>query len=138
MSTKSKEIQTQDVEKQEVEVTEGTERTRPGKAYIPRADIYETEKSLVIVADMPGVDKDAVDITLEKNILTLNGSVEFTQPDNFSLAYTEYETGDYERSFTLSSEIDRDNIEAAIKDGVLKITLPKVAQSTKKIAVKAM
>ena len=138
MSTKSKEIQTQDVEKQEVEVTEGTERTRPGKAYIPRADIYETDKSLVIVADMPGVDKDAVDITLEKNILTLNGSVEFTQPDNFSLAYTEYETGDYERSFTLSSEIDRDNIEAAIKDGVLKITLPKVAQSTKKIAVKAM
>ena len=138
MSTKSKEIQTQDVEKQEVEVTEGTERTRPGKAYIPRADIYETEKSLVIVADMPGVNKDAVDITLEKNILTLNGSVEFTQPDNFSLAYTEYETGDYDRSFTLSSEIDRDNIEAAIKDGVLRITLPKVAQSTKKIAVKAM
>ena len=138
MSTKSKEIQTQDVEKQEVEVTEGTERTRPGKAYIPRADIYETEKSLVIVADMPGVNKDAVDITLEKNILTLTGSVEFTQPDNFSLAYTEYETGDYERSFTLSSEIDRDNIEAAIKDGVLKITLPKVAQSTKKIAVKAV
>ena len=138
MSTKSKEIQTQDVEKQEVEVTEGTERTRPGKAYIPRADIYETEKSLVIVADMPGVNKDAVDITLEKNILTLTGSVEFTQPDNFSLAYTEYETGDYDRSFTLSSEIDRDNIEAAIKDGVLRITLPKVAQSTKKIAVKAM
>jgi HSP20 family molecular chaperone IbpA len=138
MSTKSKEIQTQDVEKQEVEVTEGTERTRPGKAYIPRADIYETEKSLVIVADMPGVNQNAVDITLEKNILTLNGSVEFTQPDNFSLAYTEYETGDYERSFTLSSEIDRDNIEAAIKDGVLRITLPKVAQSTKKIAVKAM
>lgn len=137
MSTKSKEIQTQDVEKQEVEVTEGTERTRPGKAYIPRADIYETEKSLVIVADMPGVNKDAVDITLEKNILTLTGSVEFTQPDNFSLAYTEYETGDYDRSFTLSSEIDRDNIEAAIKDGVLRITLPKVAQSTKKIAVKA-
>jgi HSP20 family molecular chaperone IbpA len=138
MSTKSKEIQTQDVEKQEVEVTEGTERTRPGKAYIPRADIYETEKSLVIVADMPGVNKDAVDITLEKNILTLNGTVEFTQPDNFSLAYSEYETGDFERSFTLSSEIDRDNIEAAIKDGVLKITLPKVAQSTKKIAVKAV
>ena len=138
MSTKSKEIQTQDVEKQEVEVTEGTERTRPGKAYIPRADIYETEKSLVIVADMPGVNKDAVDITLEKNILTLTGSVEFTQPDNFSLAYTEYETGDYERSFTLSSEIDRDNIEAAIKDGVLKITLPKVAQSTKKISVKTV
>ena len=137
MSTKSKEIQTQDVEKQEVEVTEGTERTRPGKAYIPRADIYETEKSLVIVADMPGVNKDAVDITLEKNILTLNGSVEFTEHDNFSLAYTEYETGDYDRSFTLSSEIDRDNIEAAIKDGVLRITLPKVAQSTKKIAVKA-
>lgn len=137
MATESKEIQTQDTEKQEVEVTEGTERTRPGKAYIPRADIYETDNSLVIVADMPGVGKDAVDITLEKNVLTLKGAVEFTQPDNYSLAYTEYEVGDYERSFTLSNEIDRDNIEAAMKDGVLRITLPKVAQSTKKIAVKA-
>jgi len=138
MATETKEIQTQDTEKQEVEVTEGTERTRPGKAYIPRADIYETDGSLVIVADMPGVDKEAVDITLEKNVLTLKGTVEFTQPENYSLAYTEYEVGDYERSFTLSSEIDRDNIEAAMKDGVLRITLPKVAQSTKKIAVKAV
>jgi HSP20 family molecular chaperone IbpA len=137
MSTKTKEIQKQDVEKQEVEVSEGTERTRPGKAFVPRADIYETDGSLVIVTDMPGVDKNTVDITLEKNILTLKGLVEFTAPNNYSLAFAEYEVGDYERSFTLSSEIDRDNIEASIKDGVLKITLPKVAQSTKKVEVKA-
>jgi HSP20 family molecular chaperone IbpA len=108
MATKEKEIQTRDeVEKKEVEVIEGTERTRPGKAYIPRADIYETDTELVIVADLPGVDEKSLDITLEKNVLSIKGFVDFSTPENYSLAYAEYEVGDFERSFTLSNDFDR-------------------------------
>ena len=140
MATKEKELQVQDnnVEKQEVEVVEGTERTRPGKAYIPRADIYETDDELVIVADMPGVDEKSLDITLEKNVLSIKGFVDFPTPDNYSLAYAEYEVGDFERNFTLSNDLDRENISAKVKNGVLYVHLPKAAPAkTKKITVNA-
>ncbi len=131
-------LEAQAAEKQEVEVVEGAERTRPGKAYVPRADIYETGDSLVIVADMPGVDESSVEITLEKNVLKLKGYVDFTPPENFSLAYAEYDVGDYERSFTLSNEIDQSNINATIKNGVLKVFLPKAGPAlARKIAVKS-
>lgn len=138
MATKNKELQTDVVDKEEVEVVEGAERTRPVKAYVPRADIYETDDSLVIVADMPGVDEHSVDITLEKNVLNLKGYLDFETPENYSLAYAEYEVGDYERSFTLSDEIDRDKIEATISDGVLRVFLAKAGPAkTKKISVKS-
>ena len=131
-------IQNEELEKKEVEVVEGTERTRPGKAYIPRVDIFETEDALVIVADMPGVDEKSIDIILEKNVLSLRGNVNFETPNDYSLAYCEYEVGDFERSFTLSDEIDRDNIEASISDGVLRVTLSKAGPAkTRKISVKA-
>jgi HSP20 family molecular chaperone IbpA len=138
MANETKELQADDVEKQEVEVVEGAERTRPVKAFIPRADIYETDQSLVIVADMPGVDENSVEISLEKNVLNLKGLLEFTPPEAYSLAYAEYEVGDYERSFTLSEDIDRDNIEASISDGVLRVFLPKAGPAqARKISVKA-
>lgn len=138
MATQEKELQAQDnqLEKQEVEVVEGTERTRPGKAYTPRADIYETNDELVIVADMPGVDEKSLDITLEKNVLSIKGFVDFSTPDHYSLAYAEYEVGDFERNFTLSNELDRENISAKVKNGVLFVHLPKAAPAkTKKITV---
>ena len=134
----SKELQAQEVEKQEVDNVSGTERIRAGKAFLPRADIYETDNELMAVVDMPGVDKDSVEITLEKNILTINGFVEAEQPENYNLAYAEYEIGDFQRSFTLSNEIDFEKIEAVVKDGVLRLRLPKVGPAqTKKIAIKA-
>jgi HSP20 family molecular chaperone IbpA len=126
------------VEKQEVQTRNGSERTRARKAYVPRVDIYETNDEIVVLADMPGVDENAVDITLEKNVLSINGYVEPEQPDNYSLAYAEYEVGDYQRSFTLSDEIDRDNIQAAVKNGVLHLHLPKAGPAkVRKITVKA-
>jgi HSP20 family molecular chaperone IbpA len=131
-------LQTHEAEKQEVEVVEGTERTRSGKAYIPRVDIYETDNELVIVADMPGVDENSLDITLEKNVLSIRGYVESLAPENYSLAYAEYEMGDYERNFTLSNEIDKDNIAAKVKNGVLHIHLPKAGPAkARKITVQA-
>jgi len=132
-----KELQTMEAEKKEVETVDGAERTRSRRAYIPQVDIYETDNAIVLLTDMPGVNEDSVDITLEKNVLTINGYVEADDPDNYSLAYSEYETGDYQRSFTLSNQIDYDKIEAAVRNGVLRLHLPKSGPAkARKITVK--
>lgn len=137
MANNGKELQVQEAQKQEL-VESGAERTWAGKCFVPRADIYETADDIFVVADMPGVDADSVDVTLEKNILTINGHVEPVQPGNFSLAFAEYEMGDYQRSFTLSNEIDQDKIEATVNQGVLRLRLPKAGPAKmRKIAVKA-
>jgi HSP20 family protein len=136
MSQESREIEVRDTEKQVAETE--AERTRDRLAFVPRADIYETDEAIVVVADMPGVDEDSLDITLEKGVLTLNGTVEPEAHEGYSLAYTEYRVGDYVRSFSLSNEIDQEAIEASLKDGVLRLTLPKITEArTTKIAVKA-
>jgi len=127
----------QEVEKQEVESVSGAEPTRDCKIFVPRVDIYETEGEVFVVADAPGVDENSMSITLEKNVLTMQGNVDLSATEGFDLGYSEYGVGDYQRSFTLSEEIDRDNIEASIKDGVLRLRLPKSGPApAKKIAVK--
>lgn len=117
-------LQVQDSEKREV-AESGAERTRDRLAFVPRADVYETDDEIVVIADMPGVDENSVDITLEDNVLTINGYVEPEPHEDHSLAYAEYRVGDYLRAFTLSDQIDRDGIEATVKDGVLRLRLPK-------------
>ena len=127
-----------EVTRQDADMAEGVERTRARRAYIPAASIYETEDKVVVVADLPGVDEQSVDITLEKNELTINAYVEAKQPEGYTLAYAEYEPGDYRRTFILSDEVDRNNIEASVKDGVLRLVLPKAPDfKARKINVKA-
>ncbi|MBN1874680.1 MAG: Hsp20/alpha crystallin family protein [Anaerolineae bacterium] len=135
MAEETKDLQLQETQKQELVESEA-ERTRDRVAFVPRVDIYETNEAVIAVADMPGVDETSVDITLEKNMLTLKGYVEPEPIEGYALAYAEYRVGDYERSFTLSNEIDQSKIEATVKDGVLRIVLPKAAPETKRIAVK--
>jgi len=131
------ELHVQDAEKQEVEET-GAERIRDRKAFVPRVDIYETDDQIVLAADVPGVDQDSVEITLEKSLLTVNGYVEPEAPEGYDIAYAEYDVGDFERSFRLSNQIDQEKIEATVKDGVLRLVLPKIGPAkTRKIAVKA-
>jgi len=120
----------------EVETT--VEHTQPIRTYTPRVDIFETDDNIVILADMPGIGEDSVDITLEKNVLSIEGYVESVYPENYTPAYTEYEAANYRRSFTLSNLVDRDNIAATVKDGVLNLTLPKTIEAQpRKIAVQA-
>ncbi len=136
MAEETQEVALQEAEKREVDET-GAERTRDRPAFVPRADIYETDDAIFVVADMPGVDESSLDITLENNVLTINGYVEPTPQEGYSLVYSEYREGDYVRSFRLSDEIDRSGIEATLKDGVLSLTLPKVKEARmRKIAVK--
>ena len=126
-----------EVQKDEMLPTEGTERTRESRVFIPRADIYEVNEDIFVIVDLPGVDKDNLEISLEKNVLTINGYVSQEPPEGYALAYAEYEIGDYERSFRLSNMIDQDKIEATLNDGVLKLRLPKAETAkTRKIAVK--
>lgn len=130
-------LQDSDIEKREV-VETGAERTRDRMAFVPRADVYETGEAIVVVADIPGVDENSVDITLEDNVLTINGYVELEQPEGHSLAYAEYQVGDYQRAFRLSDQIDREGIQATIKDGVLRLHLPKITEARmRKIPINA-
>jgi HSP20 family protein len=131
--------QQQHIQKQEAQAPQGAEFTRARRVFMPRADIYETPDAIIVFSDMPGVDEKNVDITLEKNVLTISGHVEPPPlPSGVRLIYEEYEIGDYLRAFTLSDEVDRDRIEASMKQGVLKVTLPKsTSAKTRKISVKA-
>ena len=126
------------LQKKEADSLDRTERTRSGKTFIPATDIIETPDAMVLIADMPGVDEKSIDITLEHNQLTIQGNVEATYPDNYQPMYSEYEIGDYYRSFSLSDKIDNDKIEAHYKNGVLRLTLPKAEKvKPRQISVKA-
>lgn len=133
----SNEMQAMQVaEKQEIVNDNEVQSSR--RSYMPRVNIYETSEEIVLIADMPGVDERSVDITLEKNVLTIHGSVTAIDAEGYALVYAEYGEGDYERSFTLSNQIDQDNIEAIVSNGVLNLHLPKAeVAKAKKIAVRA-
>ena len=127
-----------DMEVQDKElVQEETERTRECRCFIPRADIYEYDENIFVVLDMPGINENAIEITLEKNVLNIKGYSQIKDRDNYSLVSAEYEPGDFERSFRVSNTIDRENIEATYNDGVLRLTLPKTEEAkARKITVK--
>ena len=101
------------------------ERTRPREVYVPQVDILESETAITLLVDMPGVADDGVDVTIEKNLLTVKGTVPEETVAGHSLSYSEYGIGDYERAFTISNEVDRAGVEAVLKNGVLKLVLPK-------------
>jgi HSP20 family protein len=125
------------MQKQEAQQPHGAEHTRQRKVFMPRADIYETPDAIVVLADMPGVSDKTVDITLENGVLTIYGRVEPQLPGNSRVAYAEYEIGDFQRAFTLSDEVDQNGIEAVVKNGELRLTLPKAGPAkTHKIPVK--
>lgn len=113
------------------------EKTEVGRYYVPRTDIYESAEVLTIDMDMPGVRKENVDVNLEKDVLTVTGNIDFSNYKDLNPIYTEYNVGNYTRSFTLSSKIDKDAISATMVDGVLKLHLPKVREEiARKIEIK--
>lgn len=119
--------------KQEIEPKGEPTSNKP--VFMPPVDIYEEKDNLVLVADMPGVKEEDVDIHLEDNVLTLRAKVQEILP-NAEPLLQEYRTGDYYRRFTISNLVDHEKISARMKDGVLKIILPKAeAKKPKKIQV---
>jgi HSP20 family protein len=127
-----------EISKKEASTPEGVERTRPHKVYTPNVDILERKDEIVVTADLPGVDEKSLDITLEKNVLTINGRVESEVAEPYRIAYAEYGIGDYQRAFTLSDEVDKERIQATMKNGVLRLVMHKAAAATtRKIMVTA-
>ncbi len=123
--------------KDKQEMAPSAEQTREGLVFTPDVDIFETEKEIVLLADVPGVKPENVNIDLRDNILTLNCEVEPFENAEEEDILIEYETGTFYRQFTLSEVIDQSRIDAKLKDGVLRLTLPKVEEATpRKITVK--
>jgi len=105
------------------------EQTRPGPAYLPAVDIFENDHAITVLADMPGVTAQDLQIDLRESVLTLTGRM--TKPENpgESDVLREYRSGTFFRQFTLSETIDQAGIDAKLTDGVLRLQLPKIERA---------
>lgn len=124
-TSESKEIQVKP--KQELATT--AEPTHTGPVFTPSVDIFETDRDITLLADLPGVATDKLNVDLRENTLTLTGEVEPYENADEEDIFTEYEIGKYYRQFSLSNVIDQGKIDAKLFDGVLRLTLPKVEEA---------
>ena len=112
------------------------EKTVPARYYIPNSDIFETDDTLTVVMEMPGVERKDVDIRLENGVLRVEGRIDFSKYEGLEPVYTEYNIGPYARAFTMSDKIDQDKISAELDDGVLTLTLKKAKEAVpRRIAI---
>jgi len=103
---------------------------------LPAVDVFEDETGITLLADMPGVPKDRLELKVEGDALLIEGSVQPFTPEGLEAVYAEVRIPRYRRSFSLSRELDTARIEANLKDGVLKLRIPKQAHAQpRRIAV---
>jgi HSP20 family protein len=127
---------TQEVAPREKRELAGEERIEAGKFFSPYTDVYETERSVVVSMEVPGVDKDSIDIRLDKGVLTVKGTIDSSKYEALRPIYSEYNVGNFVRSFTVSTKIDSAAISASVADGVLTVDLPKAAEAVaRRIAI---
>jgi HSP20 family molecular chaperone IbpA len=125
-----------ELEKGPATQVEEAECTRGGKMYRPSVDIIEKPDELVLLADMPGVCSDHIDVRFEKGTLTIHGRVKDRQPENTEYLLREYGIGDFYRTFQVNETINAEHISAEFSNGVLTLHLPKVeAVKPRKIQV---
>jgi HSP20 family protein len=103
------------------------QNTRPGRTYVPKVDILETDSGLRLWAELPGVDENAIEVELVDGVLAIRGRVATEAYANLEPLYTEYGVGDFDARFRLSNAIDGEHIQAKLRNGVLELELPKVA-----------
>lgn len=120
-----------DKEKKEIAVREkeairpaSGEPTREGVYYSPAVDIFETDDRITVVADMPGVRKEGVDVDIKDGVLTISGAVE-PVPERLRPVWREFDVGGFLRRFTIGDKIDSEKISASLSNGVLTLELPK-------------
>ena len=132
--TETKELQA----KGKVEVTASAEQIKPGPVFTPNVDIFETDKEIIMLADIPGVKTPDLTIDLRDDTLTLSGEVKpLNHPEEQDIM-TEYQIGSYYRQFTLAEVIDQGKIDAVLNNGVLRLSLPKLEKTMpRQITVKA-
>ena len=117
------------------EKDEAASAAEPRCVYTPAVDIVDGESETLLIADLPGVDEAGVDLTLENDTLTIRAKQAVPEFPGRKLIYSEYGIGEYRRGFSLSEAIDRAGISAVLKDGVLRVRLPKAVPVSKKITV---
>ena len=96
---------------------------------VPYTDIHETERVVVVSMEMPGVDKSSIDIRLDKGVLTVKGTIDCAKYESLRPIYSEYNVGNFVRTFTVSTKIDGARISANVADGVLTVELPKAKEA---------
>ena len=107
------------------ELASQQEKTIPARFYMPSTDIFETGDALKVVMEVPGVPKDALDVKIENDVLSVEARIETANYNGLEPVYTEYSVGHFARSFTLPEQVDQHNITAQLDDGVLTLTLNK-------------
>jgi len=118
------------------ELVSKDETTAPVRYFVPATDIFETEDALTVVMEVPGVDRKAIDISLENDVLKVEAKIDPAKYEGMEPLYTEYNVGHFARSFTLSNKIDRQQISAKLDDGVLTLTLEKAQEAVpRKISI---
>ncbi len=131
--------QEKEMVKQEQQAVSGdAQRMEQRPVYAPATDVFERDDAFVLVMDVPGVSEKDVDLQLEDDVLTIRARSASHEMKGYDLLYGEYRASDYERSFTLSTDIDRDKVKASVKNGVLRVELPKAEKlKPRKIEVKS-
>jgi HSP20 family protein len=103
----------------------------------PAVDIVESKNGVTLLADMPGINKESLHIDIEKNVLSIKGSINLHTDEKLNATYMDVHAGTYTRQFTLGSELDSNAIEASLNNGVLKLFIPRTEQhKPRKIEVK--
>ena len=110
-------------EKRELEPAQ--EPQSPGRYFAPDTDIYETADALLVVMEIPGVDLDRLEIRLDDGVLSVEGHIDFANYAQLRPVYTEYNVGNFSRSFQLAGDFDPEGITATLADGVLTLELVK-------------
>jgi HSP20 family protein len=122
----------------QTELTEQKDQTlpRPGArtaesepALRPPVDIFEDQDGLTLLADLPGVSKERLDVRVERDTLVVEGDLQIALPQEMQAVYADIRSTHYERRFALSDELETEKIEASLKDGVLTVRIPKRAES---------
>jgi HSP20 family molecular chaperone IbpA len=119
-------------ESKEVAPKEGTRAE--SRYYYPPVDIFESGSKLIVIADIPGTEKEDVHVKVEEGILTVEANV--SSQESGDTIYREFQWGNFYRQFEISDEIDSEKITAELKNGVLTLHLPKVEKASKLIEVK--
>ena len=124
--------------KEKVEVSAPAEQTKPGPVFTPNVDIFETDKEIIMLADIPGVKAPDLTIDLRDDTLTFSGEVKPLDRSEEQDILIEYQVGSYYRQFTLAEVIDQSKIDAELNNGILRLTLPKAEKTVpRQITVKA-
>jgi HSP20 family protein len=121
---------------QKRELISKEEKTTPSRYFVPTTDIFEADDALTVVMELPGVDKQSLQVDIENDVLRVEGRIDFSKYGDLEPLYTEYNVGHFARTFALSNKIDQQGISAHLNDGVLMLTLRKVKEAApRRIAI---